>query len=246
MTGWKSILAAKTCAALAALSCASIVSADQGAPLPAAFRPYLEQPDVTPATLTSLPEAGSPQDEADRVAFRATRAMAGTPRWQQAQADAGKGVLQAFSCPARATLGPDTVPLLVKLLSRYRTDLMSITHNALPRPYQRDPGAVCLSDKALANAATTPTLQSAWGWTIGLILAEARPARSDALMVRARAYGDSAALCGFASPSEVTAGRDLASALLARMRALPDFRADLDAALTQIAALPQTEQGCPP
>lgn len=213
-----------------------------GPALPPEYRAYLADSGLHRAILAPLPAPGSPRDAYDRAVFARTRALAGTPRWTQAQADAGKGVLNAFACAAGTTLSAENAPRLVKLLSRYRTDMINLTR-ATPqdpqRPYQRDKGQeggnVCLADKALTMASGTPSIQSAWAWTIGLILSQALPARTDALMARARAYGDSAAICGFASASEVAAGRDLAAPLLARATTVPEFRDDLAAALTDIA-----------
>ncbi|WP_068086430.1 phosphatase PAP2 family protein [Novosphingobium rosa] len=226
--------------ALGAAAGGAHAQAPNGSPpgLPPEYRAYLAQSGLHREQLAPRPAPGSPRDSADRAFFQQTRKLEGTPRWTQAQADAGKGVLKAFACAAGTTLSAENAPRLVKLLSRYRTDMITLTRIApqeAQRPYQRDKGAVCLTDKALTMAGNTPSIQSAWAWTIGLILGEALPARGDALMARARSYGDSAAICGFASVSEVMAGRDLAGPLLARARAEAEFRTDLAAAQQEVA-----------
>lgn len=226
--------------ALMGLAHAQPAAAPAGSPpgLPPEYRAYLAQSGLHRDRLAPRPAPGSPRNIADRAFFQQSRKLEGSPRWTQAQADAGKGVLKAFACAAGTTLSAENAPRLVKLLSRYRTDMINLTRIApqeAPRPYQRDDGHVCLADKALTMAGNTPSIQSAWAWTIGLILGEALPARSDALMARARSYGDSAAICGFASVSEVMAGRDLAGPLLARARAEAAFREDLAAAQHEVA-----------
>lgn len=216
--------------------------------LPPEFRAYLPSAGVVLADYVPEVAPGSVEDRYDRAVFKATRKLAGSPRWALAQADSGRGALKAFSCAAGANLTSDNVPALVRLLSRYRTDLINATRlpaTGAARPYQRDHGAVCLADKALANAGTTPAIQSAWGWTLGLVLAEALPERTDALMARARAYGDSAAICGFASEHEVRGGRELASALLARSRAVADFEHDLAVAKAQVATVAGSNGAAP-
>ena len=217
--------------------------------LPPEFRAYLPSASVALADYVPDVIPGSPEDRYDRAAFKATRKLAGSPRWALAQADSGRGALKAFSCAAGVNLTSDNVPALVKLLTRYRTDLINATRlpvaGTAARPYQRDRGAVCIADKALANAGTTPAIQSAWGWTLGLVLAESIPERTDALMARARAYGDSAAICGFASEHEVRGGRELASALLARSRAVADFAQDLTAAKAQVETAARSNGAAP-
>jgi acid phosphatase (class A) len=213
------------------------IAAPKGPGLPPEFRAYFIDSGLHRDAISPAPANDSAQDMLDRTIFRQTRALDGSPRWALAQADGGKGALKAFSCAAGVTLTAENVPALVTLLSRYRTDLINLTRTASPRPYQRDIGPTCLTDKALTMASGTPTIQSAWGWTLGLILSEAIPARTDALMARARAYGQSAAVCGYASASEVAAGRDLAAPMLARARAQGEFSVDLERARTQIAAI---------
>ncbi|NOW44721.1 acid phosphatase (class A) [Novosphingobium sp. SG751A] len=210
--------------------------AQPGPALPPEYRAYLTPLGISRDAIAPAPTHGSPREAYDRAVFAKTRALEGSPRWTLAQADAGRGVMKAFSCAAGLSL-TDRVPALTKLLSRYRTDLINATRAASPRPYQLEKGATCLSDKPLQTAGGTPMIQAAWGWTVATILAEALPERTDALMTRARAFGESAAICGFAGASEVHGGRDLGSAMLARARALPEFAADLAQAQAELRAL---------
>lgn len=212
-----------------------------GPALPPEYRAYLAGPGVDRSTIAPPVLPNSALDKADRAIFRERSKLAGSERWKAAISDSGKGVLKAFSCAAGISLSNDNAPALVTLLSRYRTDLINVTRerpDAISlRPFQRDKGPVCLADKALTNATGTPLIQSAWGWTVAMILSEALPDRTDALLVRGRAYGESAALCGFASASEVTAGRDLAAAILTRSRSDEAFTADLNRAKAELRLL---------
>jgi acid phosphatase (class A) len=45
-------------------------------------------------------------------------------------------------------------------------------------------------------------------------------------------------------PSDVEAGRDLAAAMVARMRANPEFRADMEKARREVARLKAPPSGC--
>jgi acid phosphatase (class A) len=235
------ILAAGTALTLALALTNGAPAIGQGKPLPPEYRAYLTNPGISGAEFVVAPVAGSVDDKLDRAYFKKTRALEKTTRWQLATSDSGRGVLKAFSCAAGIALDNNNAPALVTLLSRYRTDLITATRVSeaarTSRPYERDKGAVCIADKPLATAIGTPAIQSAWGWTVAMIISEGLPDRTGPLMARGRAYGDSAAVCGFASASEVNGGRDLAAAMLARSRAEPGFRADLDVARAQLAAL---------
>lgn len=210
---------------LAVASTALIATAQ----LPEQYRAYL--PDGSLRLDEREPSAAS--DDYDRRVFRLTRALEGTERWKLAAADGGPGVIDAFRCAIGVSLPKARVPGLVRLLSRYRTDLLDRTRLQSPAvPPGR--GALCLAGKPLTMAREAPAIQSAWGWSVGLILAEALPERAAPIMARARAYGDSAAICGFTRATTVRDGRELAAVLFARMRAEPEFSADLAAAIADV------------
>jgi acid phosphatase (class A) len=216
-------------------------AASQGKALPPEYRAYLAAPGVSHTDFIAAPRAGSVEEKADRSYFRETRGLEKSARWPLAVSDSGRGILKAFSCAAGIALDNENASALVTLLSRYRTDLINATRIAeaarTPRPYERDKGAVCIADKPLATAIGTPAIQSAWGWTVAMLISEGLPDRTAQLMARGRAYGESAAVCGFASASEVRGGRDLAAAMLARARGEPAFRDDVEKARAQLAAL---------
>jgi acid phosphatase (class A) len=81
-----------------------------------------------------------------------------------------------------------------------------------------------------------PSGHATWGWTVGLILAKAQPQRADAILARARAYGESRVVCGVHNASSVEAGRINAEGLVAALETAPDFRADLAAVRAELDA----------
>lgn len=215
----------------------SVVShAQTSAPLPAQYRAYLPDDVMKIDDVASDLSTQIEQAKEDAALFRRTRSLQGSARWTMAQGDGGPGVLNAFSCAAGTVLLKDRLPAVVRLLSRYRTDLLDRTRVSVPVASPAR-GPLCLAGKALAMAQEAPALQSAWGWSVGMILAEAFPLRAVPIMARARAYGEGAVICGFAGINAVRRGRDLASALYARMRAQPEFSADLEAAIGDLRAL---------
>jgi acid phosphatase (class A) len=85
---------------------------------PAAITGYLT-PDTTPQTVRILPPppaAGSGREADDEAIFARTRALAGTPRWSLATADAdlkpGPGM---FACAIGLDLNADNAPTLRRL-----------------------------------------------------------------------------------------------------------------------------------
>jgi acid phosphatase (class A) len=73
-----------------------------------------------------------------------------------------------------------------------------------------------------------------WGWA--LILAEAAPDRQDEILARGRAFGQSRVVCNAHWLSDTDEGRVMASATVAALHDAPEFRADMEAARTEIGA----------
>ena len=69
-----------------------------------------------------------------------------------------------------------------------------------------------------------------------MVLAEIAPDRATQVLARARAYGESRVVCGVHNASAVDAGRTEASIVIAALHSSAEFRADLDAARTELAA----------
>jgi acid phosphatase (class A) len=196
--------------------------------------------------LAPAPQAGSQRDAADRAIFKATRALAGTPRWALAVNDVDysvPAVLRDFSCAAGVTLDARSAPLLTALLRRLYVDSFSAMAPAKDfyhrkRPYLVDEGDICVArSKALEENYDYPSGHATLGWSVGLVMAELAPGRGGPIMERAKAFGDSRVVCGVHNASAVEAGRTLGAALVASLHGDPVFRADLDAARKEMAAL---------
>ncbi|MDI1364169.1 MAG: phosphatase PAP2 family protein [bacterium] len=193
--------------------------------------------------LPPAPPPGSPQAEADRQIFRATRALKDTPRWSLAQNDVDeKAILSDFSCALGFTPSLRTTPKMVGMLLRLRFDIGAAVNGPKdfykrPRPYLVDEGAICV-DKSdgLAKSPDYPSGHSTWGWAVGLVLAEASPDQASAILARARAFGESRLVCGVHNASSVTAGQVNGGALVATLNSAPLFRSDIEALRKEILA----------
>ena len=182
------------------------------------------------------PARGSAADDQDRRIFLDTRALKDSPRWSLAQQDAREArIMDAYGCALGVTPTRRTTPRLAAMLRRVSRDVRPAIAGPKrlydrKRPYQTEPGAICVrSGLITAMTPDYPSGHATWGWTVGLILAKAQPNRADALLARARAYGESRVVCGVHNASSVEAGRINATALVDALSASPAFQADLAA-----------------
>lgn len=193
------------------------------------------------------PAKGSPEAERDRRIFLETRKLEGTPRWDIARADDDKSQLLAdYTCALGYTPTAQRNPKLVAMLTRLRVDASKAVAGAKlkyrqPRPYRGGKGAICIKPPpGFSLTPDYPSGHATWGWTVGLLLAEAAPDRSEAILARARAFGESRVVCGVHNASAVEAGRKTAEGLIAALWSSETFkndlagvRAELDAARAQ-------------
>ncbi len=227
---------------------AAPASAPASAPpaAPAANASYLAPGAVDVlAVLAPAPLKGDDRYESDRRTFRATRRMAGSPRWKMAAEDAEVSVpalLQHFSCaldiesPQAATL-PRTVQMLRKA-SQDAGRVMNVAkeHFKRQRPFWIDAGETCRDRAELGDTFDYPSGHTMAGWTWGQLLADAVPERREQLLARGRSIGESRIVCGFHNATAVEAGRLAADATLEKIRATPAYVADRKAASAELEA----------
>jgi len=209
------------------------------------FKGYLGEamPDTTPV-VPPAPQPGSPQAEADRAIFRATRALKGTPRWDMAIGDADeRKIMEGMACPIGAQVSFMNSPKLAKLFLRVAPDLTHAVDKpkafySRKRPYLVDEGEICVEkSEKLAASPDYPSGHASWGWAVGLIMADLAPDRAGPILQRARAFGESRVVCGVHNASSVEAGRTNGAAIVAALHSSPEFREDLEAARIELAAL---------
>lgn len=252
----RSALFAATAVALAA--CAAGVAPPQGNGMVAALadpslaspphtdlKGYLKDGDLDGATILGPPPAmESARAQADRAAYLETRALAGTPRWTEAQRDNDLwygGALRRYACALGAEISPRATPVTMRLLERVEIDTRTVGSPAKsrfnrPRPLIGDERPACVPrEDWMKTNSSYPSGHANIGWAWGLILGEIAPARATALVEAGKAVGDSRVICGVHYPSDVEAGRLLGSAMVARLHAEPEFVRDLAAAKREIA-----------
>ena len=104
--------------------------------------------------------------------------------------------------------------------------------------------AVPEAREALEKDPSYPSGHTAIGWGFALILTEIAPDRADEILARGRAFGESRIVCNHHWYSDVVWGRFMGAATVARLHADPTFRADMEAAKAEFAAL--RAKGLPP
>ncbi len=189
------------------------------------------------------PAKGSAEALRDREIFLATRSLKDTPRWSLAQADnIEERVLEGYACALGVTPSYEATPKLAATLLRMSRDVRSAVAGPKlkyrrARPYLSAEGPICVKKSpGLSLSPDYPSGHSTWGWSVGLVLAEAAPDRAEAILGRAKTFGESRIACGVHNASSVEAGRMNAQNLFAALKTSPAFQADLAAVRAELDA----------
>jgi acid phosphatase (class A) len=199
------------------------------------------------ALLPTPPATGSSAFALDEEIGRRSVALRGTPRWKLAASDANLMFPHAagtFSCALNAPITEEDTPHLYMLLRRTLTDagLSTYTaknHYSRTRPFVLNKEPICTPDEKtkLEKDGSYPSGHTAVGWAWALILIEISPEQTDAILARGRAFGESRNVCNVHWHSDVIQGRFMGAGTVARLHADPKFRADLEAAKAELAAV---------
>jgi acid phosphatase (class A) len=242
------------CAAAPASAPRALAEPDSPGFVPPEIDGYLTANDLDGAALIGPPPApDSPRGRADAQRFEETRSLEGTDRWAKAAADAdlwGGKALKGYACASGLDISPQTTPVTAHILERAEQDVRTIgtpakDHYGRLRPLMGNDKPVCVPRAPWMEInASYPSGHSMTGWAWALILVELAPDKAGPLLAAGKEMGESRVICGMHYPSDVEAGRDLAAAMVARMRANPAFRADMDKARREVARLKAPPSGC--
>jgi acid phosphatase (class A) len=213
--------------------------------------------DAVPDSLVLVPAppaAGSAALAQDHAVMRAALALHGTPRFEQARHDADLDFPFAagtFACALGTAIDAQRTPATYRLLRRTLVDAAMSTRAAKerhrrPRPFVENDAPTCTpEDEAdLRGNGSYPSGHTAIGWIWALVLAQAAPDRTDALLARGRSFGESRLVCNVHWQSDILQGRFMGSGTFARLQSDPAFRADVAAAAKELAQV--HAQGVPP
>jgi len=211
---------------------------------------YLYPGKTLPNSLALIPPPpapGSTDFALDEDVAKRSFALRGTPRFALAASDYDLRFPHAagvFSCTLNAPITEQDTPRLYMLLRRSSTDAVVSTypakeHYGRKRPFQINNGPIC-SPEAVGHLLKSPSYPSGHttiGWAWALILSEISPEQTDAIILRARVYGESRIVCNHHWNSDVMWGYFMGAATVARLHADPVFRADLEAAKSELEAV---------
>jgi acid phosphatase (class A) len=215
---------------------------------PGVLEGYLPEKAVvdSAALLPPPPKVGSVAAALDQDVARANLTLRGGDRWRLAAMDANLSFPEAagvFSCSLGAAVTEQDTPRLYRMLRRVMTDAGVATFAAKDkyqhaRPFMLDDQPICTPDKerSLRAQGSYPSGHASIGWAWALVLVEASPDESEAILARGRAFGESRLVCNVHWLSDVIEGRFIGAATVARLHAAPEFLADLAAARTELAA----------
>jgi len=206
-------------------------------------------PEELPDSLALLPPppvSGSAAAQADVEAFLALT-TSGALRRELALADAElrfPKTIEAFTCAVGAPITEAQTPNLYTLLRRTISDAAAASNKA-KEYYQRTRPFVALKspscapehEESLAKNGSYPSGHTIIGWNWTLVLAEVSPERSNEILQRGYALGQSRAVCGAHWKSDVDGGYIAGAAVTARQHSNGDFRADLELARAEVAQL---------
>ncbi len=208
---------------------------------------YLQRKDLPDSLklVSAPPVPGSAAAAADEAAYRAGRALRGSPRWTLAADDTNLKFPKAaeiFSCALDLPISQETTPHLNMLLRRTLADAGLSTnaakdHYKRVRPFIAIKEATCApaEEPSIAKDPSYPSGHAAVGWAWSLVLTELAPERADLLLARGHAFGQSRMICGAHWQSDVDSGRQVGAAAVARLQSDSEFRAQLLAARTEIS-----------
>lgn len=194
------------------------------------------------------PPQGSLGDQIDIAEVQSLQTIAVPERFKVAEQDQ-LYLFPRFAEALGAPLDSARMPRTIALLKRALTDAVRVsgagkTAFARIRPFQRlqlqracgfaAPPAP--KDNDPRDRTAYPSGHTTVGWTTALVLTEIAPGRGPAILARAQDYGLSRVICGAHWPSDVEAGRAVATAVVQRLNTVAAFREDVERARTEYAA----------
>lgn len=208
---------------------------------------YLAKADV-PDGMKLLPPPPAAKSTAlahDEAMSKVAFGLKGKPRWTQAIADASMempSLTASFSCALGTPINATDTPHLYRLIARILMDAAAINsgvkeHYKRERPFMVHKEEPCADKDLLLADGSYPSGHTTFGMAVALVLSELAPERTEALVQRGRAFGESRMVCNAHWQSDVVQGRYTGGVLAARLHTSAAFRADHEMARRDIAAV---------
>lgn len=194
-----------------------------------------------------------PPPAADSAAFALDEAihdqavqLRDTPRWELARSDAdlkAPHAMSTFDCALGIAVTQRDTPRLYRIIHRTLTDSGRATTSAKklyqrirPFAFHNETSCTPEDEQTLRGNGSYPSGHTAFGWATALLLTEVMPERTNEILARGRAYGESRLVCNVHWQSDVVEGIFIGSAAVARMHAEPQLAEDIAIARKEVAA----------
>ncbi|WP_411755496.1 acid phosphatase [Serratia sp. (in: enterobacteria)] len=188
----------------------------------------------------------------DKAQYDVGKLLRSTPRGKQAYNDAqirGDGVPMAFFNAFGMEITRQKTPELYRLITKMLEDTGDLAtrsakqHYMRTRPFAFYHQATCRPEEegVLSTNGSYPSGHTSIGWATALVLAEINPVRQGEILKRGYEMGQSRVICGYHWQSDVTAGRLVAAAIVARLHAEPAFVDQLQKAKAEYKLLAKAE-----
>lgn len=200
------------------------------------------------AVLKAPPTVDSAGDKADVAHVRQANGYANAERWKRAVLD-DASVYDRFAEQLGFRPERKRFPRFVRLLNRVAEDAFVAAGDAKKlypraRPFQRlQLTRVCGKARAPKPEASPsggtsyPSGHAVVSWAVALVMMEAAPQSAQAIVLRAVDYGESRVVCGVHFPTDIDAGQLIATAVVDKLFALPEFRRDFQCAKAELQSV---------
>lgn len=192
------------------------------------------------ASFQPPPAKDSPQTRAELDELLAVQASRTPAQAEAARADRKTEVRRFYGALGLDAADPPDLPKTERLAEHVEDDVRIAVRSAKDffrrlRPFEIEPRIDNCIDNVKADL-SYPSGHAAFGWSMAYLLSRLAPERRDALETRATEFARQRMVCGVHYPSDLEAGRLAAQRLLAEMEKNPEFRAEADAAATELRA----------
>jgi acid phosphatase (class A) len=172
--------------------------------------------------------------QADLKRYYDAKKYRDTERGAQAVMDAessSERMANVFGNTLGITINPTNTPAIYQLLQLIRPHNSNICTAVKLTYFRLRPFALLgeqtplpAKEYSYAQTSTYPSGHACYAWAVALVLAEVAPDRQNQLLARAYDFGYNRVIVGFHWPTDVDAGRLLASSLVAYMHTNDDTR----------------------
>jgi len=217
--------------------------------MPGLLQGYLSKEEIpnSLALVPPPPEEGSIAFALDQEYAKKAVESKDTARFTLATNDAVlnfPAAVKSFESTVGIEISETKTPKLYVMMRRVLADAALSTYAAKnyykrKRPFMVNNTPVCTpADTALLRKdGSYPSGHTAIGWAWALVFCEIFPAKTDAILQRGYAFGESRVICNVHWHSDVEMGRVMGAAVVARLHANPGFLKDLAAAKEEIKKL---------